>query len=89
MCIILLTQDYNEPLSALSLTTLIMIHLYTDASGSLCYLFGAVFGRSWLYGAWPKRLSSLTILVLEMFPIVISIEIKANRLASKGHIPYR
>ena len=47
MCIILPTQDYNEPLSALSLTTLIMIHLYTDASGSLRYLFGAVFGGNW------------------------------------------
>ena len=46
MCIILPTQDYIEPLSALSLTMLIMIHLYTDASGSLCYLFGAVFGRN-------------------------------------------
>ena len=36
-----------------------MIHLYTDASGSLGY--GAVFGRNWLYGAWPKRWSSLNI----------------------------
>ena len=29
-----------------------MIHLYTDASGSLGY--GAVFGKNWLYGAWPR-----------------------------------
>ena len=42
-----------------------MIHLYTDASGSLGY--GAVFGRNWLYGAWPKRWSSLNIVVLECF----------------------
>ena len=58
-----------------------MIHLYTDASGSLGY--GAVFGRNWLYGAWPKRWSSLNIVILEMFPIVISVEIWANRLAKK------
>ena len=58
-----------------------MIHLYTDASGSLGY--GAVFGRNWLYGAWPKRWSSLNIVILEMFPIVISVEIWANRLANK------
>ena len=29
-----------------------MIHLYIDASGSLGY--GAVFGKNWLYGAWPR-----------------------------------
>ena len=36
MCIIFPAQDYNEPLSALSLTTLIMIHLYTDAHYCIC-----------------------------------------------------
>ena len=57
------------------------LHLYTDASGSLGY--GAVFGRKWLYGPWPANWTSKNIIVLEMFPIVISMILWAAELADK------
>ena len=57
------------------------LHLYTDASGSLGY--GAVFGRKWLYGPWPANWTSKNIIVLKMFPIVISMILWAAELADK------
>ena len=57
------------------------LHLYTDASGSLGY--GAVFGGKWLYGPWPANWTSKNIIVLEMFPIVISMILWADELADK------
>ena len=57
------------------------LHLYTDASGSLGY--GAVFGAHWFYGPWPISWLGRNIIVLEMFPIVISVSIWASDLANK------
>ena len=57
------------------------LHLYTDASGSLGY--GAVFGAHWFYSPWPHSWLGRNIIVLEMFPIVISVSIWAPDLASK------
>ena len=55
--------DYNWLWSA-------KLHLYTDAAGSLSY--AAVFGSHWLYGQWPSNWLNCNIIVLEMFPIIMS-----------------
>ena len=47
------------------------LHLFTDASRSLGY--GAVFDSHWFFGKWPARWIGQNIIVLEMFPIVISL----------------
>ena len=56
------------------------LHLYTDAAGSLGY--GAVFGSHWFFGKWPNSWLGKNI-ILEMFPIVISISLRASQLANK------
>ena len=58
------------------------LHLYTDAAGSLGY--GAVFGTHWFFGQWPHSWLGRNIIVLEMFPIVISVSIWATELANKS-----
>ena len=57
------------------------LHLYTDAAGSLGY--GAVFGLHWFFGKWPNSWLGKNIMILEMFPIVISISLRASQLANK------
>ena len=57
------------------------LHLFTDAAGSLGY--GAVFGAHWFFGQWPHSWLGRNIIVLEMFPIVISVSIWASELANK------
>ena len=59
----------------------VTLHLYTDSSGSLGY--GAIFGHKWLYGEWPIKWTSKNIIVLEMFPIVLSVGIWADMLANR------
>ncbi|MES9883311.1 MAG: reverse transcriptase domain-containing protein, partial [Sedimenticola sp.] len=49
------------------------IQLYTDASG-----YGACYTRKWLYGRFPLPWHSLNITFLELYPIVISIEVGAT-----------
>ena len=66
--------DYNWPSST-------KLHLYTDAPGSLGY--GTVFGSHWLYGQSPSNWLGHNIIVLEMFPIVISLSIWVSELANK------
>ena len=66
--------DYNWLSSA-------KLHLHTNAAGSLGY--GTVFGSHWLYGQWPSNWLGRNIIVLEMFPIVISLSIWASELANK------
>ena len=66
--------DYNWLSSA-------KLHLYTDAAGSLGY--GTVLGSHWLYGQWPSNWLGHNIIVLEMFPIVVSLSIWASELANK------
>ena len=58
-----------------------LLHLYTDSSGSLGY--GAIFGQKWFYGEWPSKWKSKNIIVLEMFPIVLSVGIWADKLANR------
>lgn len=59
----------------------VTLHLYTDSSGSLGY--GAVFGHKWFNGEWPIKWKSKNIIVLEMFPIVLSVRIWADNLANR------
>lgn len=55
--------------------------MYTDSSGSLGY--GAIFGHKWFYGEWPSKWKSKNIIILEMFPIVLSVGIWADKLANR------
>ena len=57
------------------------LHLYTDAAGSLGY--GAVFGSHSFFGKWPNSWFGRNIIILELFPVVISISIWASKLANK------
>lgn len=57
------------------------LELFTYAAGSKGY--GAVFGRKWIYGAWPESWSSLNITFLEFFPIVIALHIWGPTMANK------
>ena len=52
-----------------------------DAAGSLRY--GAVFGTHWFCSQWPHTWLARNIIVLEMFPIVISVSIWTSELANK------
>ena len=45
--------------------------------------YGAVFGAHWFFGQWPHSWLGRNIIVLEMFPIVISVSIWASELANK------
>ena len=47
-----------------------------DAAGSLRY--GAVFGTHWFCSQWPHTWLARNIIVLEMFPIVISVSTWAS-----------
>jgi len=55
--------------------------MYTDAAGSLGY--GAVFGKHWFNGVWPCKWKSLNITVLELYPIVIAVEIWGHLMANR------
>ena len=57
------------------------INLYTDASGKLGY--GAVFGNNWFYGSWSEWWLSQNITLLELYPIVIAIEVWGASLKNK------
>lgn len=57
------------------------VHLYTDASGKLGY--GAVFGVDWFSGVWSDWWVGKNIMMLELYPIVIAIEVWGPRLRNK------
>ena len=57
------------------------LQLYTDAAGSLNY--GAVFGKHWFFGSWPDKWKSFNITILELYLIVISVEIWGHLMANK------
>ena len=60
------------------------LHLFTDASVFLGYAYGAVFGSHWFFfGKWPDSWVGHNIIVLEMFPIVLSIAIWASQFSNK------
>ena len=50
-----------------------VLHLYTDASGSLGY--GAVFGSMWFHGPWPAHWVGHNITLLELYPIVAALHV--------------
>ena len=56
------------------------LNLFTDASGTLG--FGAVLGASWVYGAWSPQWVSQNITLLELYPIVLAVQIWGNRLTN-------
>ena len=56
------------------------LNLFTDASGTLGY--GAVLGSSWVYGIWSQQWVSQNITLLELYPIVLAVQIWGNRLAN-------
>lgn len=61
------------------------IALYTDAAGSLG--FGTILGSNWCLGEWPlswleaDRCCNLTL--LELFPIIVAVEIWGSSLQNK------
>jgi len=57
------------------------LNLFTDASGSLGY--GAVFGSKWLSGTWNDLWRSRSITLLELYPIVLAVELWGESLANK------
>ena len=56
------------------------IQLYTDAAGSLGY--GAVMGKQWFFGGWNEQWRGQSITLLELYPIVLAIEVWAKELAN-------
>ena len=57
------------------------LKLYTDASKMLG--FGGIFGSSCFFGEWPDRWKSYNIVILELFPIVLAIEVWGSQLQNK------
>ena len=57
------------------------LRLYTDAAGSLGY--GTVLGSHWFFGKWPNSWFGRNTIILELFPIVITISIWASKLGNK------
>ena len=56
------------------------LHLYTDAVGSIG--FGAVFGCHWLHGIWPEMWKPFNIAFLELFPIVLAVQVWGSLMAN-------
>lgn len=56
------------------------INLFTDAASTLG--FAAVFGKEWLAEMWPDHLKDFHINILELFPVVLAIEIWGNKMAN-------
>ena len=57
------------------------LNLFTDAASSIG--FGALFGQHWLYGFWPTNWKAYNIATLELFPIVLSVELFGLAMESK------
>ncbi|XP_063790754.1 uncharacterized protein LOC134945420 [Pseudophryne corroboree] len=61
------------------------LQLFTDASGSLG--FGAFFAGAWCAAAWPAswvtRGFTKNLLLLELFPILVALELWAGRFANR------
>ena len=60
----------------------VSLHLYTDAAQE--FGFGAILGNQWLYGSWPKLWKQYNIVTLELFPIVLALEIWGDELRNKA-----
>ena len=57
------------------------LKFYTNAAQSLG--FGIVFGRKWAYGKWPADWTHKNIAFLELFPIVLGVQMWGDSLANK------
>ena len=56
------------------------LNLFTDASGTLGY--GAVLGSSWFYGTWSQQWVNQNITLLELYPIVLAVQIWGSRITN-------
>ena len=63
------------------LVTSARLHLYTDAAQE--FGFGAIFGKMWFYGSWPVAWKDYNIVILELFPIVLALEVWGKHLENK------
>jgi hypothetical protein len=57
------------------------LNFYTDASGSIGY--GAYFAGQWFSGRWPPGTTGLSIALLELFPIVVAIQVWGEQMRNK------
>jgi hypothetical protein len=62
----------------------VSLHLYSDASKQA---FGATFASRWIRVAWPERWQSLSITVLELYPILTLVATFASDL-SHTHVVF-
>lgn len=58
-----------------------VLELYTDTSGSLGY--GAVFGKEWFNGVWWDWWRGKNITLLELYPIVVAMDVWDHKLQQK------
>ena len=45
--------------------------------------FGGIFGSNWFFGEWPDRWKTYNIVILELFQIVLAIEVWGSQLQNK------
>ena len=62
--------------------TSVSLHLYTDAAQELG--FGAIFGKKWLHGSWPKLWKEYNFVILELYPIVLALETSGEEFRNKA-----
>lgn len=74
-CVILMVPQCFSQLSSSEL------RLYTDASGAVGY--AAVFGSQWFKGEWNDSWRNQNIAVLELYPIVLAVDVWSKYMANK------
>jgi hypothetical protein len=57
------------------------LNLYSDSASTAG--FAAVLGAKWAYGSWPDSWNSFHISVLEMYPIILALELWGHLLVNK------
>jgi hypothetical protein len=62
-----------------SITESNAINLFTDASG---VGFGWMYGSDWVQGRWTDEWASLNIAVLELYPIVLLLQLFGHKMAN-------
>lgn len=62
------------------------LHLFTDAAES--FGFAAVLGSKWFVGDWPPAWREYNIVILELLPIVLAVELWGPLLAKKRIISF-
>ena len=58
-----------------------MVRLYTDAASTIGY--AGVFGENWFAVRWPLEFQIYHINVLELFPIVVAVEMWGDKMANQ------